>query len=81
MIDVLEVAAARSSRSPGPRSAVVMPRRRASRHRREDHRVAVAGDQLIGREVVEQRLEEREVLRRLGAIGSGLVVMPCEAAA
>ena len=52
-----------------------MPRAARARHRLEDHRVAVAGDQLVGRELVQQAVEQREVLRGLRAIGPRLVVV------
>ena len=45
------------------------------RHRAEDHRMAVAGDHLIGSEGREQPLEQREERGGLGAIGTGLVVV------
>jgi hypothetical protein len=48
------------------------------RHDGLDHRMRVAGDHLIGCEVVQQSLEQRLVLRRLPAIGSRFVVAPRE---
>ena len=45
-------------------------------HRREDHRVSVAGDQLIRSEAVELARDDFFELRSLGAIGPRLVVVP-----
>ena len=49
--------------------------RSRARHRFQDHRVPVAGDQLVRRELVQELIKEREVLPRLRAIGSRLVVV------
>ena len=49
--------------------------RARARHRLEDHRVPVAGDQLVGREVVQQAVEQRQELRGLRAIGPRFVVV------
>ena len=58
VIDVGEVATvvvAESAHREGSRDAALP----CARHRLENHRMAVAGDQLIGRELVEKPIEQR----------------------
>ena len=49
-----------------------------SRHRLEDHRMAVGRDQDVRGELVQQRVEQRDELRRFRAIGVPLVFVPGE---
>jgi hypothetical protein len=74
MVDVLEVprlvVAEAANRKGGSNAA--LPR---LRERREDHCVSVAGDRLVGREIVEETRQQPEELPRLRAIGPRLVVV------
>ena len=72
VVDILEVSScviAKTSHRERCRHAA-SPR---ARHRFENHRVAVAGDELIGLELVHQALEDRQItcgLRRFGRASS-----------
>ena len=74
VIDVLEV---------GPAVSVTAERKRSGQAARAcalerdlDHRMGVAGDDLIGRKSVQEIRHELEVLLRLGRIGRRFVVVP-----
>ena len=74
VIDILEIPSgviAKASYGERGRDAA----RVGARHGFEDHRMAVAGDELIGRELVHQPLEQREEPSGLGAIGTRFVVV------